>query len=98
MTGERQGGFTRGELVIVVALMAATLAAVWNVSVTVTSNADSDSLRAEVASSAQEILGRVGGFARPAKMTTIRVQAVEQDVAAGFGLRRAPVPTHDAAR
>jgi len=72
------------EIVIVVALMTTMLAAIWNVSTAVNSTVNSNSRSAEVASSVRTTLRRVGSFSRPAKMTTIMVQAVQQDVTAGL--------------
>ena len=83
MTSQRQSGFTLVEIVIVLALTVTMLGAVWNVSTAVSSTVTANSRSAEVTASVRSTLRRVGGFSRPAKMTTILVQAIQQDVTAG---------------
>ena len=84
MTRQREDGFTMVEIVIVVVLMTTMLAAVWNVSMTVNSTVSSNSRSAEASSSVRQSLRRIGAFTRPAKMTSISVQAIAEDVTAGL--------------
>jgi len=83
VTRQRESGFTLVEIAIVIVLLTTMLAAVWNTANAVGSTVDTNSRSAEVTSSVRSTLRRIGAFARSAKMTTLLVQAVQEDVTAG---------------
>jgi len=83
VTRQRESGFTLVEISIVIVLLTTMLAAVWNTANAVGSSVNTNSRSAEVTSSVRGTLRRVGAFARSAKMTTLLVQAVQEDVTAG---------------
>jgi len=79
----RQGGFSLVEMLIVMAVMATMLSAVWTASDMVGASVVSGSKSAEVTSRTRGTLHDIGRFVRPGKMTTILAQAVQADVVAG---------------
>lgn len=82
MKDERENGFTLVEMVVVAAITVTMLAAVWNAATAVNSTVHSNARSADVGATVRGTMRQVGGFVRPAKMTTIIVQAVEADVLA----------------
>lgn len=84
MSRTKQEGFSLVEMLIVIAVLAVMLAAVWNTSSMVSSTVESNSRSAEVTSKVRRTLQQIGKFLRPAKMSTVGVQAVSADVTAGL--------------
>lgn len=78
----RQSGFSLVELMIVVAVLAALVAAVGTSAHVVNSTLNTNGVRADVTASAQRSIRMMGTFARSGKLSTIQVQAVAADVAA----------------
>ncbi len=79
-----QPGFTLVELMIAISVLAAMLAAVSGAAATLGSAMETNSCSAEMVTIARRNVQRVAAFARPAKLSTFSVQAVQEDVTNGL--------------
>ena len=77
MSDLRQSGFTLIELTVAVAALAIMLAAVGGAMGTVNTTVETHSRSAEAATLVRRNVQRISGFARPARLATFTVQAVQ---------------------
>ena len=83
MSAHRSKGFTLVELMIVLVVMTTMMAGVWSVTQSARGAVAANARAAEVAATTVRTIRRIGAFLRPAKLSTVQLQAIAADVSAG---------------